>query len=329
MYSKLVIDTSNFYMRAYSVGQEMTNKMDDGSTLVTGGIYTFLRMVRSVESRFLDPKNGEVYFLFDNCHSGINRRKEIDPEYKSNRTKKDEGFYRSLDILQTILLNYKDNWFCVKKSGFEADDLVYPFIKEFLNERILLISNDLDWFRGVSDRVHVAKYEKAEGMDRADYVIYDSELFKKRMGFEPSSSSMIVYKSFRGDGSDNIPAGVPGIRSDTLNAIISRCSSIKEVLEKLNSIPEVSETFRNKILTNKARLFLNEKLVSYQEVSFEDLQADIYKCEFHPKALHSLYKSLGFQIGRIDPRVQQFYVKETVPITNKNFLQKQKVQRIK
>ena len=165
MYSKLIIDTSNFYMRAYSVGQEMTNKMEDGSTLVTGGIYTFLRMVRSVESRFLDPKNGEVYFLFDNCHSGINRRKEIDPEYKSNRTKKDEGFYRSLDILQTILLNYKDNWFCVKKSGFEADDLVYPFIKEFLNERILLISNDLDWFRGVSDRVHVAKYEKAEGMD--------------------------------------------------------------------------------------------------------------------------------------------------------------------
>ena len=326
MYSKLIIDTSNFYMRAYSVGGNMTNTMEDGSTMITGGIYTFLRMVKSLESRFLAP-SGEVYFLFDNCHSGINRRKEIDPEYKSNRTKKDEGFYRSLDLLQSILLNYKDSWFCVKKAGYEADDLVYPFTKEFVNEQILLVSNDLDWFRGISEHTHVAKYEKAEGMDKADYVIYDSSLFEKKMGFKPSIEAMILYKSFRGDSSDNIPPAVPGIRTEALNSIISSCSSIKEVVSKVDSLEGVSDTFKTKIKENKGRLFLNEKLVAYQEVSFEELKEDIYKCEFHPKILHSLYKSLGFQIGKIDPRVQQFFVKETAPITNKNFFQRQKIQR--
>ena len=327
MYSTLIIDTSNFYMRAYSVGGGMTNKMEDGSTLVTGGIYTFLRMVKSLENRFLDP-NGSVYFLFDNSHSGIDRRKEIDPDYKSNRTKKDDNFYRSMDILQTILLNYKENWFCVKKKGFEADDLVYPFIKEFTDRQILLVSNDLDWFRGISDKVHVAKHEKAPGMDKADYVIYDPKLFYERMGFKASIPAMILYKSFRGDGSDNIPAGVPGIRTEALNVIIQNCSSIQEVLKRVDSLEGVSDTFKQRIHENKARLFLNEKLVSYQEVSFEELEEDIYKCEFHPRILHSLYKSLGFQISKIDPRVQQFFVKETTPITNKNFFQRERIKRV-
>lgn len=327
MYSKLIIDTSNFYMRAYSVGGSMTNRMEDGSTLVTGGIYTFLRMMKSLENRFLSP-DGKVYFLFDNSHSGIDRRKKIDPEYKSNRTKKDDNFYRSMDLLQAILLNYKDSWLCVKKAGYEADDLVYPLIEEFSDEMILLVSNDLDWFRGISERVHVAKYEKAEGMDKADYVVYTPELFCKRMGFKASEDAMILYKSFRGDSSDNIPAAVPGIRTESLIAILNRFRSVKEVLESIDSVDEVSSLYKDRIKAAKARLFLNEKLVSYQKVGYDELAEDIYQCEFHARALHSLYKSLGFQIGKIDPRVQQFFVKETAPITNKNFFQKQKIKRV-
>ena len=313
-------------MRAYSVGQSMTHEMEDGVSLITGGIYTFLRMVKSLENRFLLPE-GEVYFLFDNSHSGIDRRKVIDPNYKSNRTKKDEGFYRSLDILQAILLNYKDSWYCVKKAGFEADDLVYPFTLEFPNEQILLVSNDLDWFRGISNHVHVAKYEKGEGMEKPDYVIYDPDLFFKRLGFKASIDSMILYKAFKGDSSDNIPAGVSGIRSVDLNKIIERCKTVSDVIQQIDSFEFLSLTFKERIKENKARLFLNEKLVGYQQVSFEELKEDIYKSEFKPRVLHSLYKTLGFQISKIDPRVQQFYVKEMEPISNKNFFVKSKVSR--
>ena len=150
----------------------------------------------------------------------------------------------------------------------------------------------------------------------------------ERMGFKASIPAMILYKSFRGDGSDNIPAGVPGIRTEALNVIIQNCSSIQEVLKRVDSLEGVSDTFKQRIHENKARLFLNEKLVSYQEVSFEELEEDIYKCEFHPRILHSLYKSLGFQISKIDPRVQQFFVKETTPITNKNFFQRERIKRV-
>ena len=325
LYSKLVIDTSNAYMRAYAVGGSMTNRMSDGSTMVTGGIYTFLRMIRSLENRFL-MEGGEVWFVFDNSHSGIDRRKELDPTYKSNRTKKDESFYRSIDILQTILLNYKDSWKCVKKAGYEADDLVYPIVQQFQNEAILLISNDLDWFRAISDRVHVAKYEKSEATQKTDYVIYDPERFEKKMGFKPSVSAMVLYKSFRGDMSDNIPAGVSGIRSDALVSIISSCRTVKDVLLSLSDL-KISDTFKKKIEENKSRLFLNEKLVSYQNLSFEELQDDIYDCTFHAKTLHSLYKSLGFQIDKIDPRVQRVFIKETAPETGKNFFKVEKIHR--
>ena len=325
LYSKLIIDTSNVYMRAYSVGGSMTNRMSDGSTMVTGGIYNFLRMIRSLENRFLSEV-GEVWFVFDNSHSGIDRRKELDPSYKSNRTKKDESFYRSIDLLQTLLLNYKDSWKCVKKAGYEADDLVYPIVKEFQNEMILLVSNDLDWFRAISDKVHVAKYEKSEETQKVDYVIYDPTRFEKRMGFKPSVDAMTLYKTFRGDSSDNIPIGVPGIRSEALVSIIKSCRTIKDVLLSLPDL-SISKTFRDKILENKSRLFLNEKLVSYQDISFEELEDDVYDCAFHAKTLHTIYKSLGFQIDKIDPRVQRVFIKESAPSTGKNFFKVEKIHR--
>lgn len=322
-YDRILIDTSNFYMRAYFVNQNLTAVMEDGTKMATGGIYTSLRMTQSLEKRFL-AEDGKIYFLFDNCHSGNNRRKEIDPAYKSNRTKKDDSFYRSLDIFQMILLNYKDNYRCVKREGFEADDLVYPLVKSFRSGlKTLLISNDLDWFRAISENVHVAKYENG------DYEIYDIEKFKEKLGFAPTESSMIMYKSFRGDTSDNIPPGLPGIRSKDLDYIVEHFDTIKELLMSLKDITELSDNLKEKIQDSYPRLSLNEKLVSYQPVTIEELKEDIYKCVFNPHTLHSLYTSLKFNTGNIDPRVAQFYAKmEEKDEDDGDFFKFDKIKRI-
>lgn len=328
-YDKILIDVSNAYFRAYSVGMGMTTVVGDGTTLITGGIYTFLKMIKTIESRYLDPKGGSVFFLFDNCHSGINRRKEIDPSYKANRSKRDDGFYRSIDLLHMILLAYKDNYFCIKKEGYEADDLVYPVVKEFPEDKILLISNDLDWFRAVSDNVHIAKYEKAIGTSKVDYVIYDKKKFKERLGFEATESSMILYKSFRGDSSDNIAPAVPGIRSQDLNKIINNYQDVRDVLDHVDKL-DVSDTWKEKIKTQAPRLLINEKLVSYQKVSYAELKDSIYECKFNPKSLHTLYLSLNFQISKIDPRVQMFFIKEEQEKKSekKGFFVKEKIKRV-
>lgn len=321
-YDNILIDVSNFYMRAYAVNQDLTAELEDGTKIVSGGIFTAIRMINSVENKFLKP-DGKIYFLFDNCHSGDNKRKEIDPDYKSNRTKKDDGYYRSMDIFQMILLNYKDNYFCVKKEGCEADDLVDALVKTFpADEEILLISNDMDWFRSINDYCHVAKYEMK------DYAIYRPIDFLNKFGFEPSVKNVVMYKSFRGDSSDNVPAGVPGIREKDLNRIICDYADISDLLLKVDSNQYLTSTFKTKIKENASRLLLNEKLVSFQYISKEEILNSVYACKFNPKTLNSLYKSLNFQITKVDTRVAKFYTKDEPPVSNSNFFQFDKANRL-
>lgn len=321
-YDNILIDTSNFYMRAYAVNQDMTAELEDGTKIVSGGIYTALKMISSVEKRFLKP-DGKIYFLFDNCYSGDNRRKLIDPDYKANRTKRDDAFYRSADIFQTLLLNYKDNFFCVKREGFEADDLVDPLVKSFpSDEEVLIISNDMDWFRSITEYCHVAKYEIR------DYVIYRPVDFTDKFGFEPSIKNIVLYKAFRGDTSDNIPPGLPGIREKDLIRLVLDYSSITDLLSKIKNNQYISSGLKQKIIDNASRLLLNENLVSFQPMTETEILESIYKCKFNAKILHSIYESLNFQISKIDERVAKFFVKDEVLISNSNFFRFDKANRI-
>lgn len=299
-YQKIFIDVSNFYHRGFYTGQSMTNVMEDGLEIVTGGIYNSLRMIQRIERDFLN-QNGEVYFLFDNCHSGLNRRKEIDPEYKATREKKDEAFYRSLDFLHLIFLNYKNNYRTVKVEGMEADDLVDTMVKMNPEDSILLVSNDLDWFRAIRDNVHVAKYENN------DYHIYDKQGFIDKYGFEPTVNKMCMYKSFKGDSGDNVPIGVEGMRTNVLVKLITEFDSIQDICRHVDELDYVSPLFKNRIKENAPRLLMNYKLVNYLDVTEEEIEENTYICSFNPTTLNSLYKSLGFEISKIDPRVYQFF----------------------
>lgn len=296
-YSRILIDVSNLYYRAYSMSSHLTFKAPNGKEIVTGGVYTSLRMIQRIQKDFLAP-DGFMYFLFDNTHSGDNKRKEIDPDYKSNRVKKDQSFYKGLDLLHLILLSYDDNFIVVKRPGSEADDLVSSLLKEFSQyEKVLLVSNDMDWARGLSEVVHLAKYENK------DYTIYTPDYFEEKYGFYPTKESVILYKTFRGDGSDNIPKGVPGIRENVLIKLIENYDSLKEILSEVDDISYLGDTWKKRIKENKARLRLNNSLVDYQEVPFKELQDYMFFGEFKPTSLRSYYESLGFNVEILDPRV--------------------------
>lgn len=299
-YSKVVIDISNLYGRAYHTSPQMTSVLDDGTEIVTGGIYTSMKMIQKIERDYLSPL-GEVYFVFDNHYSGENKRKQIDPDYKVRRQKKDESYYRGIDLLHFLLMNYKDNYVVIKRPGSEADDLVSPLVSEFDSSQILLVSNDMDWFRLIGENVHVAKYEKKE------YVIYDQEVFNERFGFYPTEQRICLYKCFRGDASDNIPKGVPGIREETLVRIVRDFSSLKEIFSSMYSTEYINDTWRKKIEAGKSRLRLNMKLVSFEKIPYEELKEYMFFSKFSPRSLRSLYKSLNFSISSFDPRITQFF----------------------
>lgn len=319
-YNKIFIDASNFYHRAHSVFKGEPVEIE-GVLTDTGGVYVGISMLGRIEKDYL-AFGGKIYFLFDNSHSGDNRRKQVDPDYKSNRTKKEEAFIRGLDFFHLVLLSYKDNIVTVKVTGKEADDLVDPLVKQFPDDQILLVSNDLDWFRSISETVHVAKYEKK------GYNIYDHKKFFEKFQFEPSVDNLCLYKAFRGDKSDNIQSGVPGMRETTLVQLINEYDSIGAIFKDLPKISYISESFKQKIKENYSRLLLNYDLVSYESVDEEELSEGTILGKFQPNTLYMLYKMLEFDVAKFDPRVAQFYPKEDKGDTRGGFFQFDRVPRV-
>ena len=300
-YTRILLDASNLYWAAFSVSQDLTHVLPNGEPVVTGGVFTFLKMMKRIEREYLSPM-GSFYILFDNTQSVENRRKEIDPEYKANRYKKDPIFYRGLDFLNLILLSYKDNNFVIRSPGNEADDLVDCLLDSFGSlerERVLLVSNDGDWARGIRQSVHWMTFSGKNGD-----TIYTKDTFKEKKGYTPSRASVCLYKAFTGDDRDNIPAGVPGIRKDLVAKLVEDFENLDDLLfcAQSKKILYLNDTWRDRIMEAKGRLYLNYKLVDYLNVTPETIEEQLTPTTYEPKTLLRLYSSLGFHADKFDPR---------------------------
>lgn len=294
-YNTIIIDANNLYTRNYSVYKKQVFKNRHGETLLTGAIYGFLRSIQKIERELL-LEGGTLYIVFDNAHSQDKLRKEIDPAYKSNRKKKDPIFYKNLETLQYLLLNYKDNYKIVYRSFYEADDLVKPIILNSSSEDFtLLVSEDQDWARLIDYDNRVIHWYAKD-------TVFDKETYKEHYQYTPTESNITMWKTFRGDDSDHIPVGVEGIRSSTLFQLMHDFKDVFDILQNIDSINYLTSIIREKIVANKARLRLNHQLVSFTTIGKEEIKQFIYTCEWNKNVLEVIYKSLGFDIVDIDKR---------------------------
>lgn len=304
-YDYILVDISNIYHAAMSVSAHLTMETAEG-TIVTGGVYSSLKTIQRVAKEYL-AENGKMYFLFDNTSSVESRRKQIDPEYKANRYKKDPMFYRGLDYLNLILLSYENGWIVVRRPGSEADDLVAAALWGIPEEsNVLLYSNDLDWSRAISDKVTWAKRDFAKHSD----VLVTKESFKAEYGYTPTRESVCLYKSFRGDSSDNIAIGVERIPEKVLLHIVENYSSLPDLFRRLDD-SSIPQNWRDAIREKKARLALNYSLIDFEHVDQEEFSAHSTETVFQPETLKRLYNVLGFQVTKIDPRIQKMDAPKT------------------
>jgi 5'-3' exonuclease len=277
--------------------------------MVTGGIFTSLKMIQRIETHYLS-ENGRIYFLFDNPASGEIRRKDIDPDYKINRKKQDPQFFRGLDYLQLVLRNYQTGYRIIQRPETEADDLVFPILKSFEghNHSVLLVSNDMDWSRAIDDKIHWLSNSSDKD------IIYDKDLFYNKYGFLPGHNAVCLYKSLRGDESDNIAAGVKGIPEQVVLTVIEYANSVQNMFLKLNDLP-IDECWKKAIYQNKGRIQINLMLVDCRPLSAAEVREYTAISEFNRDALLMYYKIFGFNISQIDPRLN----KEYKPIKDEDF----------
>ncbi len=320
-YHNIVVDIYSLYYRAYYSSRHLTHKLSDGTRLVTGGIYASIQMLRLIQSKFL-VKYGYMYCVFDSIFSGDAIRKQKDPLYEANRDeKKDPIFCLGFDYLYNILLNFDNRYFIIKKPNSEADDLAYPLAQNSeLSYSALFVSNDFDWARVITSKVHLAKYEKNKNRKK-DYVIYNQEVFRDKYGFDPEDNTIKLYKAFRGDKPNNIGPGVPFIKEDLLIKLINefQYGTVDDIICGLNSLSYVTTKWKRNIKNNFARLKLNYNMVDCQQISTENLDDFMFPSVFKPNTLKILYASLGFKI--VDDRVD-------LQKTDNTFFVSKKISRV-
>ena len=300
-YQRILIDVSSLYFRSFYTSQHLVADVE-GKRMVTGGIFTSIKMIQRIEREYLDT-DGRMYFLFDNAFSGEDRRKDIDPDYKRNRKKRDPQFYRGLDYLQLILIHYQNGYRIVRRQFSEADDLVMPILESFGNKNhsVLLVSNDMDWSRAISESVQWMTHKNNQD------IIYTKEKFSEEYGFNPNLDAICLYKAIRGDVSDNIPPGVKNVPENIVLDIVHQAKSVANMFLYLSEL-NIPSQWKDAIKRNKGRIKLNFMLVDYQPISVASCRECTSITEFNKDMLIMFYRILNFKPEGIDERLRKLDV---------------------
>lgn len=133
---RLAIDMSNIYHRSYSILSNYDDFDINDKEWQKKLIEKFIIDIFSLCRKF--GKIDEIFLCFDSANYF---RKQIDTQYKANRTRKEQVFY---DIQNKCLEVFKQNNLnCLKIEGLEADDLL-ALCSESTESFTILISNDED-----------------------------------------------------------------------------------------------------------------------------------------------------------------------------------------
>lgn len=251
----LVIDAMHLCYRNHFIHSHLKN--NEGKSI--GTIYGVINCIRSYQRKY---KDYEIIFAWDNKPTV---RKKIYPDYKVNRSNRPDWFFDFLDevkklkkIINALGIDQYD------ANKYEADDIAYYLCEKYKNaayltdswkRKCILISGDSDWLQLINDKYNIKVY-----VPRNDR-LYDERLFKSVYGLN-DPIFITTFKCFKGDKSDNIkgifrfPTKLAIYIANTYGYLsILFCKGLKD--------KNISERWRNEIIKNKDKLFLNEKLIRF------------------------------------------------------------------
>jgi len=207
----LLIDGLNLFFRNFSA----INTVNSNGVHI-GGLGGFFRSLGSL-IRTIQPT--QVYIVFDGVGSS-NNRKNIIPEYKSNRNitritkhelfdnleeeddSKVDQIVRIIQYLKTLPVK------TVSLPGVEADDII-AYLSNTLptkpEDRIFIVSSDKDYLQLVTEQVIVYRPVEKE--------YYTTDTVKEKFNVLPYN--FLLYKLLMGDSSDGI-TGIKGLGSKGL-----------------------------------------------------------------------------------------------------------------
>lgn len=297
-FNKILVDVySVIYRWTFNKNrEEFVVKLDNIDTHLEG-VVGFLNAIDTYINKYGD-NNTEVFFLLDNM-STIYDRKDISDIYKENRKKNQppEWFYKNISMVELILKYYRDNSHIIRISKYEADDLVKPILNMYCKkeDKVLLISEDSDWCRYLSENVMQYKSHK----------IFTTEIYKDTFGYFPTETSVRWDKTIYGDDADNVIGCLKNYPRQFFLKEIEKYDNILDFIRdvELDKISYLDTGWKLKIKKEKANIITNWKLVSALDVSNDEILGNIFDCSFKENKLKIIYSSLSI-LGKVDNRIK-------------------------
>jgi 5'-3' exonuclease len=258
----MVFDGLNTFIRSFGATPAYN---EDGEHIggITGFLYSVGKTVR-------DFKPSRCVIVFDG-RGGSAKRKRIYGDYKANRANKTrlrrhdhhdstiEEEQESMRYQFSRLISYLDNLpvTFISMDGIEADDTI-AYIAQMYQEtckKITIVSTDRDFYQLVDDRIQVWSPIKKK--------MYDTQAVLDEFGVHPNN--MVIYRSFTGDASDNIP-GVNGIGPKTILKLVPELAdgnefTVDDLFVKSKSNLSESKSYQ-KILDNSLIIEQNYQLMN-------------------------------------------------------------------
>jgi len=136
--------------------------------------------------------------------------------------------------------------------GYEADDILATLALQGKEKSwdVFILSGDLDCLQIVDENVKLLIPRRGI----TDLEEIDEEAVQRKYGVPPAK--IADFKALAGDASDNLP-GIPGIGPKKASKLLSRFSSIEELYQRIEELPE---GMRDTLLSYEEIVRLNKSL---------------------------------------------------------------------
>jgi len=243
-----IIDTFGFFFRSFYALPPLKSK--DG--FPTGLLKGFMDLIYSIGRDYTTD-----YLVFALDSSGPSFRKDIDSNYKANRSEAPEDLLAQLPI--AIEWIKKMGFASLAEVGYEADDIIATIATISANSgyKVRVISHDKDLYQLIDD-THITLFEPQKKS------IIDSKKCIEKFGVLPKQ--FIDYQSIVGDSADNVP-GVKGVGAKGAQKLLNEYNSLDNIYKNIDFI--MPKGIKNKMILDRENAYLSKQLVT--------LVRDMYK----------------------------------------------------
>ncbi|RDU63499.1 DNA polymerase I [Helicobacter sp. MIT 14-3879] len=252
-----IIDTFGYFFRNFYALPKLRSK--DG--FPTGVLVGFINLINQLYNDSSD------YLVFALEGGGDSIRKQLYPQYKTNRQEIDQDLLKQINV--AISWIKKMNLSYISIDGYEADDAIasLSFLMKKQNIDVRIVSIDKDLYQLIDDNTYIYNPIKKK-------IIKENECFEK-FGVYPKQ--FVDYQSLVGDSSDNIQ-GINGIGAKTSQILIQNFNSLDGIYENIDNLNKfLSPKMLSKIIEGKEDAYLSKKLVSLRNDLLDNFDLDASK----------------------------------------------------